>query len=65
MKKVVTVIGIALLFLANIIAIVYGVYLWGSVGLAFNVATWAAVKVWCIFLGSGLLLTFSGYLIKS
>jgi hypothetical protein len=49
MKKllgIVGVIGMVILTSINIVAIGYGLYLWGSVGHEFSFAVWEAFKIW-------------------
>jgi hypothetical protein len=59
MKKllgIIGIIGMVVLAFINIIAIGYGLYLWGSVGHEFSYAVWEAFKVWIIGIGVGLVM---------
>lgn len=47
----------------NIIAIGYGLYLWGAVGITFALAAWLTFKFWAITLAITLVVAFIGAII--
>lgn len=55
-----TVLGVIIMGFANIAAIGYLLYLWGSVGLAFSAAAWSAFVLWFKVLGTGLFMYIAG-----
>ena len=53
-------IGIAILAVANIGGIGYGLFLWGGTGMAFGAAAWMAFKFWIMWISVGIVSLFSG-----
>lgn len=52
---VILVLAIGAMLFSLPISLVYTIYLWGSVGLAFSASLWGGVLLWLKLLGGGLL----------
>lgn len=59
--KILAIIGIIIMAFSTIGSIGYGLYLWGSVGLALSSAAWAAFVVWMKMIMTGLTLAVVGF----
>ena len=58
--RIISLIGIALLALSNIVGIGYFLYLWGALSMAFGMAAWTAFKVWISIMAVGFTLFIGG-----
>ena len=58
MKATLALVAIFFLVMASLsipISVVYGVYAWAVIGVAFKLALWAAVKLWLVLFGLGII----------
>ena len=59
---VLAMIGVICVSFATLGSIGYGLYLWGSVGIAFSTSVWTAFVLWLKLVFSGLLLAVIGFI---